>query len=107
LKKKRFNIDENIKIVSINLCGLKDVGTQYSIIEKELMAITLTLKNISHIILGNSYFLLVVTDHKNLTVWKKFGVCRYRHFTWIEALMEFKIQAKFSEGYKNNIADRL
>jgi RNase H-like domain found in reverse transcriptase len=81
------------------LPGLKDVKTLHPTIERELMAIALTLENMRHIILGNGYPLVVLTDHKNLTVWEKFGVCQ-RDLKSIETLMEFKIQEKTLKDIK-------
>jgi RNase H-like domain found in reverse transcriptase len=75
LKNERINIDKKFEIVSIYSRGQKDVETRYSTIERKSMAITLTNKYMCHIILGDSFPLVVLTDHKNLTVGGKFEVC--------------------------------
>jgi hypothetical protein len=85
---------------------LLDAECNYTIHDKELLAIVDSMKFWRHYLAG-SYNISVYSDHKNLTFFRTRRVLKQRHARWAELLSEFDFKLCYNSGQLNTVADAL
>jgi hypothetical protein len=79
----------------------------YTIYDKELLAIVEAFKHWRHHLSGASQPTVVLTDHKNLEFFKSAHRLRPRHARWNLDLSEFDFHIRHVSGAANSVADAL
>ena len=79
----------------------------YTVHDKELLAIVDSCDHWRHFLIGVEKPTLVLSDHKNLGVFRKAQLLTPRHSRWGERLSEYNIKIVFVEGNRNGAADAL
>jgi len=86
---------------------LNPVEVNYSVYDKELLAIVHACKEWRHFIQGTAQPTVVYTDHKNLEFMTKSKTLNRRQFRWAMFLEDFNLKLVFRPGKKNGLADAL
>lgn len=84
---------------------LNPAQTRYSTIEKELLAIILSVENFRHYLTGREF--VIVTDHQPLVFLFHAKDCNARLHRWKYTLMGFQFKVIHRKGRNNVIADAL
>ena len=79
---------------------LNSAQLNYSTIDKELLSIVMTLKELQSMLLGAC--ITIHTDHQNIL---SIGDMSQRHLRWISYMDKYGPTLKYIEGPKNMIAD--
>ena len=87
--------------------SLSNVEVNYSITEKELLAIKCAFSNWRHLLLGAKHQVTVFTDHKNLIYTLGGKVGNQRQQRWHMFFQEFNFQLIYRQGKKNGKPDSL
>ena len=101
--------DENGKLhpVAYYSRSLNNSELNYSITEKELLAIKAAFSNWRHLLLGAKYQITVYTDHKNLLYTLGGKVGNQRQHRWHLFFQEYNFQLIYRQGRKNGKPDSL
>ena len=101
--------DENGKLhpVAYYSRSLSNTELNYSITEKELLAIKSAFSNWRHLLLGAKYQITVYTDHKNLLYTLGGKVGNQRQHRWHLFFQEYNFQLIYRQGRKNGKPDSL
>ena len=94
-----------IKPVKFGGRTLTPCEMNYSVTDKELLAIYYACKQTEVYILGHDF--IVYSDHKPLIHLKSFRELVNRRFRWIQYLEEIQVKIRYVEGKDNVIADYL
>jgi transposase InsO family protein len=86
---------------------LNDSEINYSIHDKELLAVKESLQEWRHYVLYAKEPVEVFCDHKNLLYFKDSRLTKPRHARWHEILMQFNFVLKEIKGVENHLADAL
>ena len=81
--------------------------TNYSVHDKELLAIVSAFQHWRHYLLGTRFPVLVLSDHRNLEYFRKKPILRPRHARWQTFLSDFDFQLVYRPGSSNVVADAL
>ncbi len=100
---KQINGDKELTIRFISRT-LKTAELNYSIIDKEILAIIFALSKFKHY-LGEKF--IIRTDHKPIVYLKNFKNPQGRLARWILFLNNYDSKIQHIEGSKNNVADYL
>lgn len=79
----------------------------YSVYDRELLAIVEAFSIWRHILLGSSDPIQVFTDHKNLLYFAQRRQLTPRHARWANILSEFNFELHYRPGQENVLADAL
>lgn len=79
----------------------------YTIHDKELLAIIAALTHWRHYLVGSPHKIQIFSDHKNLLFFQKNRILRPRHARWNLILSEFDFELNFTAGTQNQAADAL
>ncbi|XP_069495595.1 protocadherin-8-like [Ambystoma mexicanum] len=79
----------------------------YSVLEKELLAIKQAFKEWRHLLLGSTHPIKVRTDHQNLRVLQNAYTTNSRQARWAYFFLPFRIEFTFLPGKHNQRADAL
>ena len=79
----------------------------YTVHDKELLAILCALKHWRHYLVGSPHQISVFSDHKNLTFFSTLRILKQRHARWAEILSEFDFVLCYKPGMMNPVADAL
>lgn len=79
----------------------------YSVHDKELLAIVTAFETWRHYLVGNRHPIDVYCDHKNLTFFRDKSIVKPRHARWHLLLSEFDFRLNYIRGKNNQIADAL
>ena len=79
----------------------------YTVHDKELLAIVDSFKHWRHYLLGTSHPVLVLSDHRNLEYFRKKPILRPRHARWSTTLSDFDFRLVYRPGTSNTVADAL
>lgn len=79
----------------------------YTVHDKELLAIVAAFQNWRHYLAGSPHVIDVFSDHKNLLFFQKSRLLRPRHARWNLILSEFDFRLNFTAGNQNQAADAL
>jgi hypothetical protein len=85
---------------------LNEAECNYTVHDKELLAIVASLRFWRHYLAG-AKDILVYSDHKNLTFFRTRRILKQRHARWAELLSEFDFKLCYQPGSHNLIADAL
>lgn len=101
--------DENGKLhpVAYYSRSLNNTELNYSITEKELLAIKTAFSTWRHLLLGAKYQITVFTDHKNLIYTLGGKVGNQRQHRWHLFFQEYNFQLIYRQGRKNGKPDSL
>jgi len=87
--------------------SLNNAELNYSITEKELLAIKSAFSTWRHLLLGAKYQVTVFTDHKNLIYTLGGKVENQRQHRWHLFFQEYNFQLIYRQGRKNGKPDSL
>jgi hypothetical protein len=79
----------------------------YSVHDRDLLAIIRALKEWRHFLLGAPHPTIISTDHRNLLFFKTARPLTSRHARWLEFIQEFDIFLYYVPGVDNVAADSL
>ncbi len=79
----------------------------YTVHDKELLAIVEAFKVWRHFLVGSVHQVVVLSDHKNLIHFRTAQYLKPRHARWSEVLAEVNFVLKYRPGYANPVADAL
>lgn len=79
----------------------------YTVHDKELLAIVNALKHWRHYLVGSHHIIDIFSDHKNLTFFQTRRLLKQRHARWSEILSEFNFRLCYRPGKLNTVADAL
>jgi transposase InsO family protein len=79
----------------------------YSVYDKELLAIVEAFRHWRHFLVSSTHEVLVHSDHKNLSYFRKAQLLKPRHARWAEFLNEFSFKISHIDGNANAVADAL
>lgn len=81
--------------------------TNYTVHDKELLAIIVSLKHFRHYLQGSTFPFTIISDHKNLLFFNKPQHLKPRHARWAEVLSQFDFNLEYKPGKLNQVADSL
>jgi hypothetical protein len=87
--------------------SLNDAERNYEIYDKEMLAIMHGFYEWAHYLKGNDEITEVLTDHQNLTFFRKPQNLNRRQAHWIMDLQEYNFTIKHQPGKANTKADLL
>ena len=87
--------------------ALNDAERNYEIYDKEMLAIMQGFYEWAHYLKGNNAVTEVLTDHQNLTYFRKPQNLNQRQARWIMDLQEYNFTIKHRPGKTNTKADLL
>jgi hypothetical protein len=87
--------------------SLNDAERNYEIYDKEMLAIMHRFYEWAHYLKGNDEITEVLTDHQNLTFFRKPQNLNRRQVRWIMDLQEYNFTIKHQPGKANTKADLL
>ena len=79
----------------------------YSVYDKELLAIVESFKNWRHFLIHSTEEVQVFCDHNNLKFFRTTQLLKPRHARWAEFLSEFSFKISHIPGKDNSVADAL
>jgi len=79
----------------------------YTVHDKELLAIVAAFKHWRHYLVGSPHTIEVFSDHKNLSYFSSMHILKQRHARWNEMLSEFDFILCYRPGKSNIPADAL
>uniref|UniRef100_A0A670KGS1 Gypsy retrotransposon integrase-like protein 1 n=1 Tax=Podarcis muralis TaxID=64176 RepID=A0A670KGS1_PODMU len=79
----------------------------YTIWDRELLAIHAAFKAWRHFLIGARHTVQVHTDHKNLEYWRTARFLNQRHIRWAEFFADFDFKIEYIPGDNNVMADAL
>jgi hypothetical protein len=85
---------------------LNDAECNYTVHDKELLAIVESMRFWRHYLVG-ARDISVYSDHKNLTFFRTRRILKQRHARWAELLSEFDFKLCYKSGMLNPVADAL
>uniref|UniRef100_A0A670JJI7 Gypsy retrotransposon integrase-like protein 1 n=1 Tax=Podarcis muralis TaxID=64176 RepID=A0A670JJI7_PODMU len=86
---------------------LSKAEQNYTIWDRELLAIHAAFKAWRHFLIGAKHTVQVRTDHKNLEYWRTAKLQSQRHMRWAEFFADFDFRIEYIPGDSNVIADAL
>lgn len=86
---------------------LSDAEQNYSVFDKELLAIIDSLIYWRHYLISPVEYTQINTDHKNLLYFKQPQLLKPRHARWMEILQQFPFKISHIKGSSNSVADGL
>ena len=87
--------------------ALNDAERNYKIYDKEMLAVMQGFYEWAHYLKGNDAVTEVLTDHQNLTYFRKPQNLNRRQARWIMDLQEYNFTIKHRSGKTNTKADLL
>ncbi|KAJ8324255.1 hypothetical protein O5D80_8742 [Batrachochytrium dendrobatidis] len=99
--------NNQLRPCSFHSRSLSSAERNYSIYEKELLAIREAFDVWRHYLEGAHHAVEVLTDHKNLEYLASARILNQRHARWSEFLSRFNIKIQYRPGSKNGKADAL
>ena len=87
--------------------ALNDAERNYKIYDKEMLAVMQGFYEWAHYLKGNDAVMEVLTDHQNLTYFRKPQNLNRRQARWIMDLQEYNFTIKHRPGKTNTKADLL
>jgi hypothetical protein len=99
--------DQNLRPVAFFSRKLNDAERNYSVYDKELLAIVDCLKFWRHYLVSPVEPTRILTDHKNLLFFKTPHLLKPRHARWAELLSQFPFVLDHIPGSLNRVADAL
>jgi hypothetical protein len=87
--------------------SLNDAERNYEIYDKEMLAVMKGFYEWAHYLKGNNEIMEVLTDHQNLTYFRKPQNLNRRQARWIMDLQEYNFTIKHRPGKTNTKADLL
>jgi hypothetical protein len=79
----------------------------YTVFDKELLAIVESFRNWRHFLLYSAHKVQVLSDHNNLRYFRTARLYKPRHARWAEELSQFNFLIQHVPGTKNVVADAL
>jgi hypothetical protein len=86
---------------------LLDAELNYSVYDKELLAIVESFKNWRHFLIHSNHVVEVYSDHNNLRYFRSSQLMKPRHARWAEFLSQFSFRISHIAGKENVVADYL
>ncbi len=102
---QRLQSDNSVHPIAFYSRSLTSTERNYSIYDKELLAIVDSLENWRHLLKGTSTPFTIFSDHRNLLFNKKPEKMTQRHVRWSLFLAEFNFVIKYRTGSSNGKAD--
>ena len=93
--------------VAFILKSLNDAERNYKIYDKEMLAIMYSFYEWAHYLKGNDQVTEVLTNHQNLTFFRKPQNLNRRQAQWILDLQEYNFKITHRSGKSNTKADLL
>jgi hypothetical protein len=87
--------------------SLTETERNYTVGDRELMAIIRALDNWRHYLMGSPHPIVIYSDHKNLLYFKKPQKLNRRQARWSLLLSQYDLELKHLPGEKNTQADAL
>lgn len=84
-----------------------DAETRYPVHEQELLSIIHALSTWRHYLLGSSFKVRVLTDHRSLQHFKTQPLLSARQSRWKDVIANYDFDIEYIEGVKNVVADGL
>ena len=85
----------------------KDAEINYTVHDKELLAIVDSFGHWRHYLAGAMFPIKVLSDHRNLEYFRDKPILKPRHSRWADKLSEFDFQLIYRPGSANTVADSL
>jgi transposase InsO family protein len=79
----------------------------YTVHDKELLAIVAAFQVWRHYLVGTPHQIQVFSDHRNLAFFQTRRTLKQRHARWAELLSEFDFTLAYRPGHQNPVADAL
>jgi hypothetical protein len=86
---------------------LLDSERNYSVYDKELLAVVEAFQHWRHYLISSPHTVLVHSDHKNLGFFRKAQPLKPRHARWAEFLSQFHFTISHIDGASNAVADAM
>jgi len=107
LQKNKSVSDIELPVYYVSRC-LKKAELNYSVTEKEGVAVIFALKKFRSYIAASKFPVTLFTDHKPLVGYFKNSIpLSDRHTRWISLFNEFKVNILYDKGKNNHLADAL
>jgi transposase InsO family protein len=103
----QLDLNDNLCPLEFYSRKLNDSELNYSIHDKELLAIKESLQEWRHYLMHVNEPIQVFCDHKNLLYFKENRLTKPRHARWHEILMQFNFVLLQIKGEENFLADAL
>jgi hypothetical protein len=99
--------DENLRPLEFYSRKFLPAELNYTVYDKELLAIVETFKNWRHFLLYSPLKVVVKSDHNNLKYFNTSRLLKPRHDRWAEKLAQFDFVIEHIAGSANVVADAL
>ncbi len=100
--------DGDIRPIGFYSCRLNPIGeVNYTVHDKELLAIIRCLKEWKHLLIGSPYPIVIITDHRNLEYFNKRRELSSRQARWAQFLADYNIEIRFRPGKEGGKPDSL
>jgi hypothetical protein len=86
---------------------LLDAELNYSVFDKELLAIVDSLKQWRHLLIHSEQVVTIFSDHNNLRYFSTMNLLKPRHARWVEYLSQYTFRILHIKGKDNVVADFL
>lgn len=103
----QFDDKKRLRPIAYYSRKLSDSERNYTIYDKELLAIIAAFKQWRPYLYGSNHPIQVTSDHKNLSYFRSAKFLKPRHARWAEFLSQFDFQIAHIPGVENKIADAL
>jgi hypothetical protein len=86
---------------------LLDSELNYTVFDKELLAIVDSLKQWRHLLIHSDKAIVIYSDHNNLRYFSTMNLLKPRHARWVEYLSQYCFRILHIKGKENVVADFL
>jgi hypothetical protein len=100
-------VDEVERPIGFFSRSLTSSERNYAIHDKELLAIKEALLHWRHLLIQTAEPIRILTDHKNLTFFKKPQLLNQRQIRWSQLLADYNFTLEYLPGKQNIVADTL
>ena len=104
---EQMDEDGRIRPVGFYSRKLLQAEENYSVYDRELLAIVAALKHWRHYLLTPVESTIINTDHQNLLYFKTPHLLKPRHARWAEFLSQFPFEINHIKGINNPVADAI
>jgi hypothetical protein len=101
----QYNEKEEKKVIAFGSRTLSKTEKNYTITEQELLAVVFAVTKFRTMLLGHE--IIVRTDHKAISFFKKCKIGTGRLARWILTLQNYNIEFEYIKGSENTVADVL
>ncbi len=100
--------DGDIRPIGFYSCRLNPIGEiNYTVHDKELLAILRCLREWRHLLIGSPYPIVVITDHRNLEYFNERRELSSRQARWAQFLADYRLEIRFRPGSEGGKPDSL